>query len=261
MRIALGIEYDGTSFHGWQRQASGPSVQESVELALARIAGHPLRIHCAGRTDAGVHATGQVVHADVQNARPQRAWVLGANQSLPAEISVLWSREVGDDFHARFSARRRSYCYSITRRLARPALQRAGRAWWYGPLDIAAMQAAALLLLGEHDFSAFRTVHCQAPNPVRTLHRLSICEVNPELLVFDVEANAFLHHMVRNLVGSLLQIGRGERSVAWMGSVLESRDRDLAGPTAPASGLCFLGPRYARRHGLPEPHCLPEGIE
>jgi tRNA pseudouridine38-40 synthase len=250
MRLALGIEYDGTGFLGWQRLSHGRSVQGEVEAALSFVAAHPVAVTCAGRTDAGVHARCQVVHFDSDAARDERAWTLGANSRLPRDVAVLWARGVADDFHARFGARARRYRYTLLNRPVRAALDARYAAWERVPLDAAAMQAAATPLLGEHDFSAFRTVQCQAKSPMRNVRAIRV-ERHGEHVVIDIEANAFLHHMVRNIVGSLLPVGRGERPVEWPGELLRGRDRSLAGPTAPARGLVFLGPRYPPDCGLP----------
>ena len=250
MRVALGIEYDGTDFFGWQRLAHGPSVQAEVEAALSFVADHPVEVACAGRTDAGVHARCQVVHFDTCAERDTRAWVLGATTRLPREVAVLWARAMPDDFHARFSARSRRYRYAILNRAIRPALDARRVAWERVPLDIDAMRMASRALIGEHDFSAFRTIACQARSTMRNVHEISISRAGDEIAI-EIEANAFLHHMVRNIVGSLLPIGRGEQPVAWMRELLEGRNREVAGPTAPASGLTFLGPRYDAPWGLP----------
>jgi tRNA pseudouridine38-40 synthase len=256
MRFALGIEYDGTDFFGWQRQQNGPSLQAEVEKALSFVANHPIEVVCAGRTDAGVHGECQVVHFDTEAAREQRSWLLGANSRLPPSIALRWVRPVVDDFHARFSARARRYRYTLINRATRPALQRRFCAWERPPLDVDAMQAASRCLLGEQDFTSFRTVACQAKSPVRTLHALELRREN-ENVVMEIQANAFLHHMVRNIMGSLLCVGRGEQTVQWLADLLAARDRTLAGATAEAQGLVFVGPRYPREYGLPEENCLP----
>ena len=251
MRFALGIEYDGTDFHGWQRLTHGDTVQGALEAALAFVADRPVEVICAGRTDAGVHATGQVVHFDTDAARAPFAWMMGSNSRLPRSVAVTWAQEVDADFHARFSARARRYRYRLLNRRVRPALEARFVAWERAPLDADAMHAAAQGLLGEHDFSAFRTSQCQAPNPVRDLQELRVERHGDEIHV-EVQANAFLHHMVRNLVGTLLMVGRGEQDVAWPARILAGRDRTQAGPTAPAEGLTFLGPRYPSQWRLPE---------
>ncbi|TVS11662.1 MAG: tRNA pseudouridine(38-40) synthase TruA [Wenzhouxiangella sp.] len=250
MRLAAGVEYDGSGFFGWQRQRQSPTVQSCLETALARVADHPLTVHCAGRTDTGVHAWCQVVHFDTRADRDERAWVLGANTHLPAGISVLWAREVGHDFHARFSARRRRYHYRILNRWVRPAVERDRVAWIRQPLDAARMNEAARFLLGEHDFSSFRAVGCQARSPVRTVHAASVSRLGHEVSL-HIEANAFVYHMVRNVAGVLIAVGRGQRSPEWVAELLAARDRTVAGVTAPAGGLYFVAPSYPDHPALP----------
>ena len=251
MRYALGVEYDGTDFSGWQRLSHGASVQGALESALSFVAAHPVEVICAGRTDAGVHASAQVIHFDSQAQRTPYAWAMGGNSRLPGSVAILWSRPMPDDFHARFSARARRYRYRLLNRKIRPGLHARYQAWESRPLDAEVMHAAAQALLGEHDFSAFRTSQCQAPNPVRDLQQIAVRREGDELLI-EVQANAFLHHMVRNIVGSLIVVGRGEQPANWVGELLRGRDRTVAGPTAPAAGLTFLGPRYPREWGLPD---------
>ena len=250
MRVALGIEYDGTDFLGWQRLSHGPSVQAEVEAALSFVADHPVEVTCAGRTDSGVHARCQVVHFDSAAERDERAWVLGATTRLPRAIAVLWARRMPEDFHARFSARARRYRYVILNRAIRPALDARFVAWERAPLDAGAMHAAAQALLGEQDFSSFRAVSCQATHPRRCVLAISVRREG-EQVILDVEANAFLHHMVRNIAGSLLEVGRGERPRAWIAELLAARDRNLAGVTAMPQGLTFEGPRYPAEWQLP----------
>jgi tRNA pseudouridine38-40 synthase len=250
MRIALGIEYDGTDFFGWQRLSHGRSVQAAVEAALSLVAAHPVEVTCAGRTDAGVHARCQVVHFDSGAERSERAWALGANSNLSRDVAVLWARRLGDDFHARFGARARRYRYTILNRPIRAALAARFVTWERAPLDIVAMQRAGQELVGEHDFSAFRSVACQANSPMRNVREISVTR-NGEEVAIEIDANAFLHHMVRNIVGSLLPVGRGERAPEWLGELLRGGDRSVAGPTAPASGLTFLAPRYPAEWNLP----------
>lgn len=251
MRLALGIEYDGTGFLGWQRLSHGPSVQSAVEAALSKVADHAIDVSCAGRTDAGVHAACQVVHFDSDADREPRAWVFGGCANLPTRVAVLWAQPVADDFHARHDARARRYRYTIFNRPVRAALQARYVTWERHALDAEAMHHAAQALLGEHDFSAFRAISCEARHARRQMREIRVWREHEQVVV-EVEANAFLHHMVRNIVGSLLPVGRGERSVDWMGELLAGRRRDAAGPTAPASGLMFIGPRYPARHGLPD---------
>jgi tRNA pseudouridine38-40 synthase len=250
MRIALGIEYDGTDFFGWQRLSHGPSVQAEVESALSFVADHLVEVACAGRTDAGVHARCQVVHFDTHAMRDERAWVLGATTRLPRTIAALWARTMPDEFHARFSARARRYRYAILNRAIRPALDARFLSWERVPLDADAMHAAAQALVGEQDFSSFRAVSCQARHARRNVMRIGVRREGEQVIV-EIEANAFLHHMVRNIVGSLLEVGRGERPGGWIAEVLAARDRRLAGVTAMPQGLTFLGPRYPAHWGLP----------
>lgn len=251
MRLALAVEYDGTDFLGWQRLSHGRTVQAEVETALSRVANHPVEIVCAGRTDSGVHAAGQVAHFDTDAVRTDYAWMMGCNSLLPDGVAVRWLQPVVDEFHARYRATSRRYRYRILNRQARPGLWQRFMAWERRELDVDAMRVAAQALLGEQDFSAFRTSQCQAKHPKRTMREILVRRFDDEIQL-EVEANAFLHHMVRNIVGSLIPIGRGERPVEWLAEVLAGRDRALAGPTAPAQGLCFLGPRYPSIYGLPD---------
>lgn len=251
MRIALGVEYDGSDFRGWQVQQPGVrTIQGCLERALARVADHPVATICAGRTDAGVHATAQVVHFDTTAQRSARSWILGSNANLPDDISVQWACPVTDTFHARFAAMARRYRYVILNRPYRPALLRQRVAWVYQLLAVERMAAAATYLVGEHDFSSFRAVGCQAKSPVRTLYELSVQRQGNEVVI-EAEANAFLHHMVRNIAGVLIAIGCGEQPVQWAGEVLAARDRTLGGVTAPAAGLCLVAVRYGDEFRLP----------
>lgn len=258
MRYALGIEYDGSGFLGWQRLSHGASVQGAVEAAVASIVQHPVDAVCSGRTDAGVHATQQVVHLDTEVERPLRAFVEGTNTRLPPSVRALWAQPVADAFHARHSARARRYRYRLLNRRVRPALLREHLSWEPRPLDAETMHRAAQALLGENDFSAFRTAQCQARHPMRDLQSIAVRREHDQVVV-EVQANAFLHHMVRNIVGSLMVVGRGEQPEGWIAALLAGRDRTKAGPTAPAAGLTFLGPRYPRAWALPEDVSLPEG--
>ena len=251
MRIAAGIEYDGSDFLGWQRLSHGASVQAAVESALSFVADHAVEVTCAGRTDTAVHARCQVIHFDSDSARTPRAWQLGANSRLPPGVCLRWVQPVADDFHARYLATARRYRYTILNRSVRPALARQLLTWEREPLDAACMHAAAQALVGENDFSAFRTVACQARSPNRRVDHVAVTREAEEVRV-DIQANAFLHHMVRNIVGSLLPVGRGERPPQWIAQLLAGRDRALAGPTAPPNGLVFVGPLYPRRFGLPD---------
>jgi len=250
MRYALAIEYDGTDFLGWQRLSHGPTVQGALEQALAFVAAQPIEVTCAGRTDSGVHAYAQVAHFDSPVERRPYAWMMGVNSRLPSTAAVRWVQPVDPGFHARYSATARRYRYRILNRSARPALDARFVTWERRPLDAERMQRAAQALVGEHDFSAFRTAQCQAKHPRRCVHAISVHRVGDEVHV-EVQANAFLHHMVRNIVGSLLPIGYGEQAEDWMRELLEGRDRSVAGPTAPPQGLCFVGPLYPREFGLP----------
>lgn len=250
MRIAIGIEYDGTDFMGWQRLSHGPSLQATLESALSAVAAHPIDLHGAGRTDSGVHAQCQVAHFDSNAARDPRAWVLGACANLPSSVAVLWAQPVADDFHARHAARARRYRYSILNRPVRAALDARYVTWERQPLNASAMHEAAQQLLGEHDFSAFRATSCQAPHARRNMVEISVSRTQDQVHT-EIEANAFLHHMVRNIMGSLLPVGRGDQPAKWIAELLAGRDRAVAGPTAPAAGLTFVGPRYPASWGLP----------
>ncbi len=256
MRIALGIEYDGSGFCGWQTQQRGRTVQGCVEAALAKVANEPVRVVCAGRTDAGVHATGQVIHFDTNVSRSPRSWVLGTNVNLPADISVCWAQPVNDDFHARFQAHERRYRYVILNRMTRPALLRNRVCWIHQSLACELMSEAARPLLGEHDFSSFRAASCQAKHAVRTLINLEV-QRSGDYVYIDVTANAFLYHMVRNLAGVLMAIGHGEQPASWAREVLEARDRTVGGVTAPAAGLYFVGVLYPQSFALPEQLYVP----
>lgn len=250
MRIALGLEYDGTHFCGWQSQAHARGVQSAVEAALTRVADHPVEVMAAGRTDAGVHAAMQVVHFDTTAARSERSWVLGANTNLPPQVSALWARQVPDGFHARYSAMARRYCYFILSRPSRLAIAADRLCWIRDELDRDRMQAAAAALIGEHDFSSFRGAECQSRTPMRQVHRIEVTRNGP-LVAIDIVANAFLHHMVRNIAGVLIAIGTGDRPVEWCAEVLAALDRTKGGITAPAAGLYLMGIRYAPALALP----------
>jgi tRNA pseudouridine38-40 synthase len=251
MRIALGIEYDGSAFNGWQAQLSGVrTLQGAVEQALSAVAAHPVSVVCAGRTDTGVHATGQVVHFDSDAPRSPRAWTLGTNTLLPPDVSVRWAQPVAETFHARFSATARQYRYIILNQPTRPALLRNRAVWQMRPLDVERMNAAAAHLIGEHDFSAYRAQQCQSKSPVRVMRRLTVTRYG-DYLSIDVLANAFLHHMVRNIAGVLMTIGHGEREPDWAREVLEGRDRKLGGVTAPPQGLYLVAVEYPAEFALP----------
>jgi len=250
VRIALGVEYCGSGFEGWQTQPHGRTVQDTVQTALRAIAGKEVELVCAGRTDTGVHASAQVVHFDIESNRPLTAWVRGTNTYLPSGVVVNWAREVGMDFHARFSALSRSYRYVLLNRPVRPALLSGRVGWFHAPLNELEMAAAAECLLGEHDFSAFRAAGCQANTPVRTMMKACVAR-HGEWLVFDFEANAFLHHMIRNLVGALVYIGKGAFPATRMQELLACRDRKVSPPTFSPDGLYMCGVHYPPGWNLP----------
>jgi len=257
MRIACAVEYDGSGFCGWQRQDHARSVQGDVEAALSKVANHDVRVVCAGRTDSGVHASWQIIHFDTRAERSERSWVLGTNANLPDDAGLLWAREVDDDFHARFSAQARSYRYVIFNRDVPSALLHRRATWVHQALDVSGMQEGARYLLGEHDFSSFRALACQAKSPVRTIYRLDI-KRSGAYLYLDVEANAFLHHMVRNIAGVLMAVGRGVQNSHWVQGVLDKRDRTQGGVTAPAGGLYLVGVRYPEKFGIESLGIVPE---
>jgi tRNA pseudouridine38-40 synthase len=250
MRLALGISYDGRAYQGWQSQPSGLTVQDRLEHALSEFAAQPVSTVCAGRTDAGVHGLMQVVHLDTELQREEFSWIRGTNRFLPADIAVQWARGVPQAFHSRASAVARRYAYVLLESAVRPSLE-AGRAGWvFRPLDGDAMRAAAALLLGRHDFTSFRAAECQARSPVKTVRRIDISR-RAAYWRFDFEADAFLHHMIRNIMGCLIAIGQGNHPPAWMSEVLAARSRDAAAPTFPPDGLYFLGPVYPPEWNLP----------
>lgn len=250
MRVAMAIEYDGSAYCGWQFQDHCRSVQAEVEKALAVVADAPVRISCAGRTDAGVHALAQIIHFDTNAVREMRGWVFGGNANLPNDIAILWAKVVPETFHARFSAVRRAYQYRILNRPVRPGLLDQRVSWEYRPLDVTRMQVAASYLRGEHDFSSYRAQACQAKSPIRTVHRLDIRQFGEQVLV-DIEANGFLHHMVRNIAGVLLDIGAGDQEPIWAQQILERRDRTQGGMTASANGLYFITASYPTEFAIP----------
>jgi tRNA pseudouridine38-40 synthase len=251
MRYALGIEYDGTAFFGWQRQSHAPSVQQSVEDALAVVANHPVTVTCAGRTDTGVHARGQVVHFDSPSERSDRQWILGINSNLPDPVRVVWVRAVDDSFHARFGAFSRSYRYSIMNRWVRPAIGVSYYGWCRNALNEKHMNEAAQKLLGKHDFSAFRSAGCSAQHAIREVTAITVVR-HGDVIDIDITANAFLYHMVRNIVGSLISVGLGEQTVEWFDKIFAGRDRALAGVTAESQGLYFMNVRYDPKYALPD---------
>jgi tRNA pseudouridine38-40 synthase len=251
-RIAALVEYDGTDYAGWQSQAHARSLQDEVEAAIGFVAGSSVSVTCAGRTDAGVHALGQVVHFDTPALRSPRAWVLGANTRLPPAIALQWAGEVAPDFHARHSALKRVYRYLILNSSARSALRRLRSAWIHRALDLSAMSAAAQALVGEHDFSAFRSVECQSKSAVRRIETITV-ERSGDSVCIEIAANAFLHHMVRNIVGTLLEVQEGPDPRAAIRRILESRDRRQAGMTVPACGLYLWRVEYPPVHAIPAP--------
>lgn len=250
-RLALGISYRGTAYHGWQSQPGGGTVQDHLEQALSTFADLPLATVCAGRTDAGVHAFNQVVHLDSPVARDPFSWVRGTNRYLPHDIALQWCQPVADRFHARFDARGRRYRYLLLESPVRPALEFGSAGWVFRALDMASMQAAAALVVGEHDFSSFRSSECQARSPVKTMRAITITR-RGAYWRFDFDGSAFLHHMVRNLMGCLLAVGTGRQAPGWLGEVLAARCREVAAPTFPADGLYFTGPYYDADLGLPD---------
>jgi len=253
-RVALSVEYNGADFHGFQKQPDNTlTVQGVLEFALSQVADEPVALVCAGRTDAGVHATNQIVHFDTQAVRPLRAWTRGVNAQLPDSVSVRWAQEVSAHFHARFSARARTYRYVICNTDTRPALGADCLTWIRNRLDEVAMRAAAQALVGVHDFTSFRASQCQAHNPVREIHYLDVAR-RGDLLIIEIQANAFLHHMVRNIVGSLLEVGLGDKPVVWIGDVLAERNRCSAGVTAKPNGLHLV------EVGYPEPFTFPSRL-
>jgi tRNA pseudouridine38-40 synthase len=251
MRIAAVVEYDGSGFSGWQWQDDAPSVQQVVEKALSQVADEPIRVTVAGRTDAGVHACAQVIHFDTHARRKDYAWLRGTNSNLPDPVALLWVGEVSAEFHARFSATGRAYRYVILNRSVRPTLLANRVTHEYRPLDVARMQLAARSLIGEHDFSSFRAMQCQAKSPVRELRRLEVSR-RGEFVVIEAAANAFLHHMVRNLAGVLMDIGAGEREPGWASEVLEARDRTVGGITAAPHGLYLTAVDYPAQFAIPQ---------
>lgn len=260
MRIVLAIEYFGGDFCGWQSQANGGGVQDRLEQALGIMAGHKVRVHAAGRTDTGVHALSQVVHFDSETLRPLSAWVRGVNANLPSSIRVLWATEVDQQFHARFSAIRRSYQYLLINQPVAPAILHGRAGWFHQPLDVAAMQVAVAYLVGEHDFSAFRAAECQAKSPVKHLQHAQITR-SGQSLRFDFCANAFLHHQVRNMVGALIYVGKGKHAPEHMLRLLQSRNRKLSPPTFSSAGLYLAGVDYdAQWHLPPTQRSLSSGL-
>ena len=252
MRIAMAVEYDGANFFGWQMQKqSDNTVQFAVEKAISTVANQPLTVICAGRTDSGVHGNGQIIHFDTDVQRTPRQWVYGSNVNLPKSVCILWAQEVREDFHARFSAQNRRYQYVIINRPVRPTHLQGRTTWEYRPLDVGRMSEAAQYLLGEHDFTSYRAQACQAKSPVRTIHDLTITR-RGQFVIIDIEANAFLHHMVRNIAGVMMDIGAGKREPIWAKEILDHQDRKLGGVTAAPFGL------YLNKVGYPAEFDLPQ---
>ena len=250
MRVALGLEYDGSAFCGFQTQPSGCGVQDHLQSALSQLAAHPIEVIAAGRTDTGGHAAAQVVHLDTDSERDDNAWVRGTNSALPPALRVVWAKRVPDAFHARYSARARTYRYVLLNEPVAPAVLHGRVGWYHRPLDLEAMREGARTLQGERDFSAFRDAQCQAKSPLRNLS-LATVERRDPFLVFTFRANAFLHHMVRNMVGALVYVGAGKHPAAWIGELLEARDRRLAAPTFMPDGLYLAGVEYDPAFDLP----------
>ena len=252
MRIALGITYSGSAYEGWQSQLSGNTVQDKLEGALGKFAAQSIRVNCAGRTDAGVHGLMQVVHFDTLVQRETASWVRGTNAFLPQDIAVQWAQVVPPQFHARGSAIARRYAYVVLESAVRPSVEAGRVGWVYRALNGDAMRQAASHLLGEHDFSSFRAAQCQARSPVKTIHRIDITQrPGSRYWHFEFEANAFLHHMIRNIMGCLMAVGQGGQPPQWLLEVLAARSRNAAAPTFSPDGLYFLGPVYEEHHGLP----------
>ena len=256
MRVALGLEYRGTHYCGWQTQPEGCAVQDHLERAIEKFLGEPIAIVCAGRTDAGVHAIAQVAHLDTQIDRDDVSWIRGVNTSLPPDIRVFWAKQVADDFHARFSATARTYRYFLLSDPVSPAAFSGLLGWFHAPLNIMAMRAAASVLVGEHDFSAYRAAQCQAKSPVKTMYDVTVARIggddeSRQLIDMEFRGNAFLHHMVRNIVGELVYVGAGRRSLAEFREIFEARDRKRAAPTFAPDGLYLSDIAYDARFGLP----------
>lgn len=256
MRVALGVEYDGAEFCGWQSQEGSRTVQDEVQKAVSFVADQSLQVTCAGRTDSGVHACGQVIHFDTDVQRSERSWILGCNSNLPRDINICWAREVPEAFHARFAAVSRSYRYVIMNRMTRSAINRHRVCWHHQHLDVLRMAKAAEYFIGEHDFTSFRALACQARHAVRNIQRLDV-KREGDYIVIDIKANAFLHHMVRNIVGTLFAIGEGEQEPDWVKTLLQVRDRSVAGITAPAQGLYLVAVEYPQEFPLPAPPVPP----
>ncbi len=255
MKLALGIEYAGCNYYGWQIQDISPTIQEVLESALSEIADEDIRVICAGRTDTGVHALQQVVHFETSSQRESKAWVIGTNSKLPKDIAVIWAKNIDDDFHARFSAENRTYQYLILNRRARPAILNSLVTWECRKLDFDIMKNASCCLIGEHDFTSYRAVACQANSPIRTVHQLDLIKMDDWILI-TISANAFLHHMVRNIAGVLMAIGMGNENENWAAEVLEAKDRAAGGITARPDGLYLTNIKYPEKYEIPNPDTL-----
>lgn len=251
MRIALGVEYDGSQYHGWQKQVDLYTVQETIERAVSQVAQHEIEIVCAGRTDTGVHASGQVIHFDSDADRNIRAWTYGTNNFLPKDVCIRWGKKVSDDFHARYSAQSRTYRYIICDQPIRPALFRTNLTWQYRALSHERMAEAARYLIGEHDFTSFRASECQSLSPMRNVKAISVIRHHHYVLI-EITANAFLHHMVRNIAGVLMAVGSGKQDIFWVKEVLEAKDRRLGAETAPPYGLHLIHVEYPPDYQIPE---------
>lgn len=251
MRIALGVEYDGGQYHGWQKQMGLRTVQEALEFAISQVAQKKIEVICAGRTDTGVHALGQVVHFDMDVDRNMRAWIYGGNSFLPKDVCIRWAKRVSEDFHARYSAQSRTYRYIISDNPIRPALFRSNLTWQYRALNHEKMAQAATYLIGEHDFTSFRSSECQSLSPMRNVKAVSVIRHHGYVQI-EITANAFLHHMVRNIAGVLMAVGSGKKDIFWVKEVLEAKDRRLGAETAPPYGLYFIRAEYPEVYQIPE---------
>ena len=256
MKIALGIEYAGCNYYGWQKQSISPTIQETVESALSAIANEIIKVYCAGRTDTGVHAIQQVIHFETSSERELHSWVMGANSKLPNDISVIWALNVDDSFHARFTAKNRTYQYLILNRRSRPAILNGLVTWECQELDFKKMVDSSKCLLGEHDFTSFRAVSCQSDSAIRKIYELEINKAK-DLFVITVRANGFLHHMVRNIAGVLIAIGAGKENMDWIVDVLNAKDRTVAGVTAEPDGLYLANIEYPEHYSIPKPKKIP----
>ena len=260
MKIALGIEYAGCNYYGWQKQSISPTIQETVESALSAIANEIINVYCAGRTDTGVHAIQQVIHFETSTKRKLHSWVLGANSKLPKDISVIWALDVDDNFHARYTAENRTYQYLILNRRSRPAILNGLVTWECRELNYKKMVDSSKCLIGEHDFTSFRAVSCQSDSPIRTIHELEIGRIE-DWFVITVRANGFLHHMVRNIAGVLIAVGIGKESIKWVADVLGAKDRTLAGVTAEPDGLYLVNVEYPKHYLIPKPKKLIDNFK